>query len=500
MFLYDIYRDWSPKIVCLKAAQIGFSTLAIVKSIWGSKHKKIDLIYTLPTDNDVKAFAGGKVNRIISLNPILQEYVKERDTVEQKKVGDNIIYYRGTKSASAAIMVSADGLIHDEEDRSDQKVIQTYSSRLQASDKKWEWHFSNPSVPGNGVSRYWEKSTQSEWFIKCGECTKEQFLEWPHNIDLERKVYICKFCKMILANRHQGRWVDRFKDREYKGYHISLLMAPWVEAREIVDYYENKPADYFANFVLGLPYIGEGNTVTPETIYKNCTQETNDQEFSVIGCDSGIIKHYTIGNAKGLFYYGKTENWDDIGRLLKTNPKWIAVIDAMPDITGPRKLREEFPGRVFLCHYARDRKTMQLIRWGEGEEYGNVTVDRNRALQFLIDEFAQELVPLQGNRDDWEQYAMHWKTLYRISDVDSNGSPIFKWETSTGLDHWCHATLYTRVGIEKIGIGESKVIFGSTGPKEQEAPLMRPDGQVEYKTNPLQFGKKPNREEWYDLT
>jgi hypothetical protein len=70
------------------------------------------------------------------------------------------MYFRGTKTERAALAVSSDLNIHDEEDRSDQQVIAQYSSRLQHSDYKWEWHFSNPSVKGNGVDRYWEISDQ----------------------------------------------------------------------------------------------------------------------------------------------------------------------------------------------------------------------------------------------------------------------------------------------------------------------------------------------------
>ncbi len=499
LYLFDIFRDWYPKQVCMKAAQVAWSTTAIVKTFYGAKNKGVDLIYTLPTDNDVNAFAGGKINRIVANNPVFQDWVKEKDTVQQKQVGDHIIYYRGTKSGSAAIMVSADGLIHDEEDRSDQKIISQYASRLQASKKKWEWHFSNPSVMGNGVSKYWEESTQSEWFIPCGECHKEQFMEWPDNVDLDREIFICKFCGAELKNRKIGRWRNRFNSRDYHGYHISLLMCPWVTAHEIIGYYRTKPADYFANFVLGLPYVGEGNTVTDDIILRNCTNEVNKQENVIIGCDSGIEKHYVCGNAQGIFFYGKTESWDDIASMLLKWKNSVAVIDAMPDITGPRKLREDFPGRVFLCHYAKDRKTMQLIRWGEGEESGNVLVDRNRALQFLIDEFADKRIPLQGTPEDYRPYLSHWKTLYRVSDVDSNGSPTFIWESSNGIDHWCHASLYYRVGMDRFGGGNTKFCFGTKIFKNDPAPLILPDGKLMYEKNPLIWKPKAkDGEDWYD--
>ena len=112
MFMYDVLRDMvslERNIVCFKAAQIGFSTAAILSTLWISKNKRMDLIYTLPTQADVNQFAGGKINRIIAQNKILQDWVKDKDTVEQKTVGDNIIYYRGTfsqKSAMISIWVS----------------------------------------------------------------------------------------------------------------------------------------------------------------------------------------------------------------------------------------------------------------------------------------------------------------------------------------------------------------------------------------------------------
>ena len=46
LFLYDIYRDQSDKLVCMKAAQIGFSTLAILKNMFDARNRKLDIIYT----------------------------------------------------------------------------------------------------------------------------------------------------------------------------------------------------------------------------------------------------------------------------------------------------------------------------------------------------------------------------------------------------------------------------------------------------------------------
>lgn len=481
LFLFDVYADQSPKLVCYKAAQIGFSTMAILKSLWIAKTKGLDIIYTMPSSSDMKDFVGGKVNRIITQNPILLEYVKDKDSVEQKQVGDNLIYFRGTWAERQAIAVSSDLNIHDEEDRSKQDVIQQYSSRLQHSKYKYEWHFSNPSVEGNGVSRYWARSDQKHWFITCNTCGKEQYLDWPASIDRKTRTFICKHCRHELTReeRRVGRWVRRFRDREFSGYWISLLMAPWVTADEILKYYETKSAEYFANFVLGLPYVGEGNQVTPDIIYRNCTPDINDQERVVIGCDSGLKKHYVLGNKDGIFYAGIATEWKTIEELLAKYPRSIAVIDALPDLTEPRRLREKYPGRVFLCHYARDRKTMQIIRWGKNEELGNVVVDRNRGLQMVIDDFATKKIPLQGTQDDWEEFQSHWATLYKVVTPDALGVPMFSWESSSGLDHFCHASLYFRVGMDRFRNDGGK-IFGS-GPDMPTSPYIRPDDTMPFK-------------------
>jgi hypothetical protein len=474
LFLYDIYRDNSPKLVCYKAAQIGFTTMALLKSMWLAKTQGMDVIYTMPTADDIKTIVGGKSNRLITQNPILQEYVKDKDSIEQKQVGDNIIYFRGTWTDRAALSVSSDLNIHDEEDRSKQIVVQQYASRLQHSRFKYEWHFSNPSVEGNGVSRYWSRSDQKHWFITCLGCNEEQYLDWPRSLDLQKRAFVCKHCgkELTKEERRVGRWVRKYKDREFSGYWISLLMAPWITAEEIIKSYENKGIEYFTNFVLGLPYIGEGNQVTPDIIYRNCTSDINNQERVVIGCDSGLKKHYVLGNKSGIFYAGIARDWSEIDSLLKKYPRSIAVIDALPDLTEPRRLREKYPGRVFLCHYARDRKTYQIIRWGKGEEAGNVVVDRNRGLQIVIDDFANRTIPLQGTQDDWAEFTSHWDTLYKIFEPDTMGIPQFRWESSNGLDHWCHASLYWRVGMDRFKNEGGKIFTGEPNMFPVASPIM----------------------------
>jgi hypothetical protein len=468
LYLFDIYRDFTPKQVVMKSAQIGFTTLAILKSLWVCKNKHMDAIYTMPSDSDVQTLAGGKVSRLVEQNPILKQWVQDKDTVQQKRVGDNIIYYRGTWTQQAALSVSADLLIHDEEDRSKQAIIQQYASRLQHSEYKWEWHFSNPSVEGNGVSRYWGQSTQSHWFIRCGSCNERQFLSWPDSVNTETKKFVCKKCGKEIDRdvRRRGQWVKKWRDKEWSGYWIPLFVNPAVSAEQILKYHEEKSPEYFSNFVLGQPYVGEGNKVNPDDIFKNCTSVINSQDSVVIGVDVGLVKHFVIGNSEGIFYAGKTKDWEDIERLLMEFPRSIAMFDALPDLTKPRELKEKYPGRVWLCTFGRDRKTMQFVRWGLKKEYGNVVADRNRMIQLVVDEFKAGRIPLQGNREQWIEYYSHWAVMYRVNEWEEAKqqgnknyvySAPYRWDSATDVDHFAFSTVYWRVGMDRFGRGQAKV-------------------------------------------
>ena len=92
-WLWDIYNDLSPNQAFLKPPQIGATVMNTLKSLWVAKKLNRQIIYTLPTQGDVQDMVGGSFNRIIAQNPILMEWVKDHDTVEQKSVGGSMIFY-----------------------------------------------------------------------------------------------------------------------------------------------------------------------------------------------------------------------------------------------------------------------------------------------------------------------------------------------------------------------------------------------------------------------
>lgn len=455
-FMWDVYKDWSSKLVCMKAAQITFSTTMINKCLWLARYRGMDIIYSLPTVSDVGDFVAGKVNRLINNNPIFQQWTADKDSIEQKSIGKNKIYFRGTWTERAALATPADLYVADEVDRSKQDVVSQFSSRLQHSKFGWEWHFSNPSTPGNGADKMWQKSDQKHWFIKC-ECGYEWYITMQNIMHKEDKAYFgCLKCKKEL-DRRKGRWIPRYAGREISGYWIPLLIAPWVSAQKILELKRDKSEEYFANFVMGQPYIGKGNVLTKNLLFQNLTDRINPQDARpVIGVDTGVDIRYVIGNKYGLYYYGQCQDYSELENLMNRYPTAIMVIDQGGDIIGPRKLRERYRGRVFLCYFRQDKKDDKLIKWDDMEY--TVIADRNKNIQLVVDEFTERRIPIYGTEAEWYDYWLHWSHMYRVADEDENtGETKYIWMRND-RDDFALATVYWRIGMDRFNHGQVDIV------------------------------------------
>lgn len=481
-YLWDIYNDLSPKQVLLKPPQIGATVMNTLKSLYVAKKLGKQIIYTLPTQGDVQDMVGGSFNRIIAQNPILMDWTKDHDTIEQKSVGDSIIFYRGTFTAKQAMMISSGLNIHDEVDASDPGVIVQYENRLQAQeDGGWRWYFSHPSLAGHGVDVYWNQSDKKEWYITCNSCKHEQTLEWPDNVDIPNGKYICRNCREQLSDsdRINGKWIPTAQG-EFSGYHVTQLMLWNKSAKDILKAYNDPTKDrqFFYNFVLGLPYIGSDDKIEPNVVLRNCVDIVNEQEGrTIIGVDTGDdYVSYVLLNKQGVFFYDTekgitaTSNpFDVLRKHLKRFLKSIAVIDQGGELMNTRQLQAEFPGRVFLCYYQKDRKSIELVQWGEDEEYWKVRVDRNRMMTLMVEQLRDiGRIRLNGTKDEWSEFASHFGNIYREKLVtnETKGKDNrelygneYVWKRN-GADHYCHALLYAIVGLQRYG-GEQAKILGT---------------------------------------
>ena len=492
-FLWDIYKDFSPKLVVTKAAQVGATTMETIKLLWAVRNRGLDAIYCLPTYEDVNTLVGSKVNRIIAQNPIFQQWTSDKDTIDQKQIGDHYIHWRGTWTSKAAIMVSSDWNLYDEIDACKPDVVEQYATRLQHSPYKYEHYFSHPSAQGTGIDRYWERSNQRHWFVSCSNpgCCREQYLSWPESIDEERGQFVCKFCKGELSDndRRRGRWIARYKDREYSGYWIPLLICPWVSAREILSYKKDKSEEYFANKVLGIPYTGGGNKLTRQHFFQNLTEENlypETNERCVMGLDTGTQLYFVLMSERGMFHYGVAKDYTEIEEMIKRWPRMMVVADQGGDLIGVRALKEKYPGRVYLCVFTENKNTKEEAKWGRKDDEGWVQVDRNRTMSEVVASFQDKRIPVMGKEEDWAEYFSHWNNLTRVNIFDpvTNTLRSRKW-VKNGQSDFPFATLYARIGLDRfVGIGS--ILMPKTGTGIQEQPNILPGKRMK-QTKPIEL-------------
>lgn len=456
-FLKDVFDDWTPVQTCRKASQIGFSNMVIVKAMHAAKYRGYNVIYTLPTTSDMSQFVSSKVNAILGHNPLLSKLTKDKDSIVQKKVGDAYIYYRGTfsqktekeKSEShVGIMLSSDLNIHDESDRSDQTILEQYESRLDASEYKGLWYFSNPTNPFTLSQDKWKISDQKHWFVKCSHCNYWQYLDFWKNVKGGR--YVCQKCHLTISDdvRRNGQWVKKHKNKSVSGYWINHLMCPWIPASKIARQHKKKTKQYFYNFVLGLPYVGSDIVVNKDIILRSVSQETNTKEFNCIGVDVGLKKHYILGNKQGIFKMGVVDDWKDITDLMKTYDVQTAVFDALPDLTEPRKIRDRYPGIVWLCFFKREVKKVNFTKWDSEDR--SVYTDRSKIIQQVIDELVERKIRFHIPVEELGDYIKHWEAFYKTQEKDSMGILRDVWE-SIGANHFALATVYFRLALDRTG-------------------------------------------------
>lgn len=477
-FLIEPYLDNTPKQAICKAAQIGWSTLAILRSFHLAKYAKANIIHTFPSQSMSKDFVVPKVNPLISNNKTLKKMMGV-DTASLKQVEDRYIYYRGSFEQTEAISISAHILIQDEFDRSNQNVLKTYRSRLDDVKRErpelgWEWQFSNPSIPGAGVDVWFQRSDQKHWFIKCKKCRKQQYMRFPDNICFERKLKVCSKCKKEITpdDLRNGRWVYKHENRKISGYWISQMMIPWITAEKIIED-SMGDQDIFHNFVLGLPYVSKDTALTREAIIGCLSPGYNPRTNVAIGVDNGKEKTYIIGNKYGIFDMGVTEDWEEIERL-RNRFNALMVIDSLPYPHTPRKLAEKYPGKVFVHYYREDTKRAGIIRW-DGEV---VKSDRTKIIDSVVADFNAKDVTINMTENKLEEFITHWKQMYRMIKLTPQGIKKPVWETIEGrADHLAHATVYWRIALEQtLGLG---TIASPDGPRQYgKHPVANPDQTV----------------------
>jgi len=127
-------------------------------------------------------------------------------------------------------------------------------------------------------------------------------------------------------------------------------------------------------------------------------------------------------------------------------PFELASVQAWPLIQGS-----------LIAYLKQDPKSQILTKWGNDEQFGEVEVAKSAVTQQIVDEMRNISFTLNGSREDWDQFSDQWINLYRSWDDNAVGEKVPVWE-STGPQHFIKASLFFRVGLERFGQSDAKII------------------------------------------
>jgi hypothetical protein len=463
-YLFEIYAEHHPDIRIQKAAQMGITTWAFIKSIWGCLNTlPLGIMYFFPTQHDVSDFSKGRISAFMKYNrSIMFQDDQDINNVGLKRIGKSMMYFRGMQSDIGVKAVPADGLVFDEIDEADPYKREMALKRIDHSDYKWKMELSNPTIENYGINRSFQETDMRYWYIKCEHCGKWNSLdkEFPNCLKYvkadDKVIRICKKCKKELNLRGQGKWVaDSPSIKDKRGYFISQLYSNYVDPKTIYDEHNNKRGyelESFYRLRLGKAYTLAENRIKKQAILDlESTEEISLQQDDrcFMGVDQGKGLHIVILKKKAktvLQTLMELTNFEDLDNVMKNNRVEKCVIDALPETREAKKFRDRNRGKVYLNYYDKNRKGK--YKWDEKEKQVNVnrteSMDDSQAL--LTD---PDLIINKGLKD-LDKFAEHCSNIVRKIEEDTNtGSKRYVW-VKTAPDHYRHALNYAKIAMDKL--------------------------------------------------
>ncbi len=445
-----------------KASQLGMTVLFLCASFYlmARRFFEAGVIYYFPTDEDVRDLSKTKVAPLLQRN-YFGELVGSTDDVRLKRFADGYLYLRGTQSRVGMKAITGDCVCFDEADDIPDEALEMSKERTHASPRKWERHFSTPTIPGYGVDRSFQSSDRRFWTFTCRDCRKEFDLEttFPESVRAraDGTAYrCCPKCGREVA-LDEGRWIARNPGADFVGFHISQLLSPTIDPAELLKAHRTttRPARFIRGR-LGLPFVVGGGRVTKDQVTALAVGKMRSEvsaEETCVGIDVGRVMHWIAavpGVKPRVVGMGTENDFDALHQRLLSLKARRWVIDALPETNAAQKLAGRWKGKGHLCYYGSSHKGPP--KWSEDEARKFLRVDCNRTdtlddLLARIREGSIELPRLDGTV---EEYAGHVSALIRTEEEDDETGAITNVYVHGGPDHYAHATNYLLLALSGV--------------------------------------------------
>ena len=271
-------------------------------------------LYVAPTVDQTKVFSHDRVNPVMEGSPFIKEHYLNASVVQnvfmKQMLNGSRMYLRyALLSADRLRGYSADMNLFDECQDLRADIIPIIRETMSRSMHKKSLFSGTPKRTRGTLADIWNRSTQSEYTIKCEKCNKWNILGEDN---IGKHGIICKKCGGDLENKN-GQWVSTYSDTSnpptLEGYRVCLLhfaKAPWVDwQKDVLEKMEHSSKAIFYNESLALPYDDGVSPVKLDEIIACCdsNQKMGEDEpimkegVNFMGIDYGPVnseRSYTL--------------------------------------------------------------------------------------------------------------------------------------------------------------------------------------------------------------
>ena len=452
-YLRGPYMDDHPEQTFMKAAQLGLTSLALLRAIYGARYRGYrGILYLFPSRSDVTDFSKGRVDPLIDDNPeTIGEWIRETDAANIKGVWNAFMYFRGMQSRIGLKSIPIDFTIFDELDEAPPNMVPLAMERMAHSEFKEVLRLSNPTLPDYGIDKAFQETDQRYWLLKCPACGEYTCLEdtFPGCLveTSGRVIRACKKCAGEL-DPSQGEWVAKHPSvTERRGYHFSQLFSHFVNPAEILHQFRttNNLTDFY-NLKIGMAYVEATNRLSIQEVLSLCGSDgigDEDPGPCFMGVDQGKDLHVIIGTEKPVkvVHLGIYKNWIDLDRLMKNFHVSKCVVDALPETRNARTFAESFPGQVFLNYYNEHQRGSYA--WNEKQLI--ISCNRTESLDASHNEIMGGKVILPRECEMVREFASHLHNVAKkLQEDEESGSKRYVY-VKLGPDHFRHALNYMNI-------------------------------------------------------
>jgi hypothetical protein len=469
--LEEIINDKHRFVVVQKGSQVGLTQAMSNKAIWGAATGYADrgnVGYYLPTGDMADDFAETRLERAIRESELLNSKLRARggssfaSSRRLKFLGGGYVYIRGSESQRALIGADLDMVFLDEFDRMSADALELAKRRLGSSKQPQLFVASTPILPGAGINELFLASDQRMWHIPCPDCGLEQALTWELNIDIDRKLRVCKECRGAMDVTVHGAWVPQAPENEaIHGYKYSQLYSTDADIARLIENSRSpdiRGQQQFRNMELAEVFSPESAGLSFDILDRNRDEYELDDfagEECVMGVDVGDQLHVIVrelrprgkGVSGRLWFAGTTTSFEEVARWESRFNVARTVIDARPEFRAVSEFAKKNRRVRTLAYYTREDRH---IRTRDENRHRIVRLGRTLVIDEVVERMKLGNAPLPQNarelggrlRDGRGEYYRQMVAPRRVEVKNSMDDWAGRWIDNEKADHYAHSEVY----------------------------------------------------------